>query len=126
MRKYDEIVVGSGISGMALALLLGLSGRSVLLLEKSSHIGGSMARFYRKEIPFDTGFHFTGGFYRNGILHDMLTVLGIEDLIKPIYVTHPRDNRFVIEEEGASFELPTGYQATITRMNCAGSSIRGD
>jgi phytoene dehydrogenase-like protein len=116
MRKYDEIVVGSGISGMTLALLLGLNGRSVLLLEKSSHIGGSMARFYRNKIPFDTGFHFTGGFYRNGILHDMLTVLGIQGLIRPIYVAHARDNRFVIEEDGASFELPTGYQATIARM----------
>ena len=38
MRKYDEIVVGSGISGMTLALLLGLNGRSVLLLEKSPQL----------------------------------------------------------------------------------------
>jgi all-trans-retinol 13,14-reductase len=116
MRKYDEIVVGSGISGMTLAVLLGLDGRSVLLLEKSPRIGGSMARFYREGIPFDTGFHFTGGFYRNGMLHDMLTVLGIQDLIKPIYVTEARDNRFVIGEEGASFELPRGYEATIARV----------
>ena len=100
MKRYDEIVVGSGISGMTLALLLGSRGRSVLLLEKSPQIGGSMARFYRGNVPFDTGFHFTGGFYRNGILHDMLTVLGMEDLIKPIYVTHPRDNRFVFERDG--------------------------
>ena len=116
MRKVDEIVVGSGISGMTLALLLGLNGRSVLLLEKSPHIGGSMARFYRDEIPFDTGFHFTGGFYRNGILHDMLRVLGIHDLIRPIYVTDPKNHGLVFEEEEASFELPTGYQATIARI----------
>ena len=77
MKRYDDIVVGSGISGMTLALLLGLNGHSVLLVEKNRRIGGSMARFYRNGIPFDTGFHFTGGFYRNGILHDMLRVLGI-------------------------------------------------
>lgn len=116
MRKYDDIVVGSGISGMTLALLLGLNGHSVLVLEKHSHIGGSMARFYREKIPFDTGFHFTGGFHQNGILQDMLTVLGIRDSIKPVYVTDPRDNRFVIEEEDACFEFPTGYQATIAQM----------
>jgi phytoene dehydrogenase-like protein len=81
MKKYDEIVVGSGISGMTLALLLGLNGRSVLLLEKSSRIGGSMARFYKNGIPFDTGFHFTGGFAQNGILNGMLAVLGIHELI---------------------------------------------
>jgi phytoene dehydrogenase-like protein len=116
MKKYDVIVVGSGISGMSLALLLGMNGRSVLLIEKGTRIGGSMARFYRNGIPFDTGFHFTGGFYENGILHDMLTVLGIHDLIKPVYLTKEKDNRFVIEEEEAVYDLPTGYQATIARM----------
>ena len=116
MKRYDDIVVGSGISGMTLALLLGLCGRSVLLLEKSSRIGGSMSRFYRGDVPFDTGFHFTGGLQRGGLLHDMLTVLGIRELIHPTYVTRPADNRFVIEEEGADFELPTGYPATIARM----------
>ena len=77
MKRYDDIVVGSGISGMTLALLLGLNGHSVLLRREEPRIGGSMARFYRNGIPFDTGFHFTGGFYRNGILHDMLRVLAL-------------------------------------------------
>jgi len=116
MKQYDDIVVGSGISGMTLALLLGLNGHSVLLLEKQPRIGGSMARFRRKRIPFDTGFHFTGGFYKNGILHDMLTVLGIGDLIKPVYVSRERDNRLVFEAEQAAYDLPTGYQATIAKM----------
>ena len=35
MKHYDDIVVGSGISGLTLAHLLGLNGRKVLLLEKS-------------------------------------------------------------------------------------------
>ena len=116
MKKYDEIVVGSGISGMTLALLLGLNGRSVLLLEKSSRIGGSMARFYKNGIPFDTGFHFTGGFSGSGILHDMLTVLGTHEFIEPVHLTDEKNNRFVIEREQAAFDFPTGYQATIAGM----------
>jgi phytoene dehydrogenase-like protein len=116
MKKYDDIVVGSGISGMTLALLLGLNGHSVLLLEKSSRIGGSMARFYRERIPFDTGFHFTGAFHEDGLLQEMLTVLGIEDMIRPIYLTNPSDNRFVVEAEGAEFDLPPVYQAAIDSM----------
>ena len=70
MKKYDDIVVGSGISGLTLALLLGLNGHRVLLLEKNTHIGGALTRFYREGIPFDTGFHFTGGFYKNGIFRN--------------------------------------------------------
>jgi phytoene dehydrogenase-like protein len=116
MRTFDEIVVGSGISGMTLALLLGLNGRSVLLLEKSSQIGGSMARFRRNGIPFDTGFHFTGGLCRNGVLHDMLTALGIDDLITPIYIRSPGGNRFVFEKEEVSIDLVTGYQESIARL----------
>jgi phytoene dehydrogenase-like protein len=116
MKKYDDIVVGSGVSGMTLALLLGLNGRSVLLVEKSNRIGGSIARFYKGDIPFDTGFHFTGGFYESGVLHDMLTVLGVQDRIRPIYLESEKNNRFVIEEEQAVYELPTGYPATIAKM----------
>jgi all-trans-retinol 13,14-reductase len=106
MKRYDELVVGSGISGMTLALLLGLNGRSVLLLEKSHRIGGSMVRFYRNGVPFDTGFHFTGGFHENGMLHDMLKVLRIQDLIRPVYLTGEGDNRFVMESEEAVYDLP--------------------
>ena len=116
MHRFDEIVVGSGISGMTLALLLGSSGRKVLLLEKSSRIGGSMCRFQRSGIPFDTGFHFTGGLSATGILHDMLTVLGIQDLIKPIYVAGPGSDRFVFEEEETDFELPAGCRAAVARL----------
>lgn len=116
MNEYDDIVVGSGISGMTLALLLGLNGHSVLLLEKSRRIGGSMARFYRGEVPFDTGFHFTGGFHEDGVLLQMLTVLGIRDLIRPVYLTKPENRRFVVEEAGASFEMPPGYRATVAAV----------
>lgn len=116
MKKYDNIVVGSGISGMTLALLLGMNGRSVLLLEKNPRIGGSLARFYREGIPFDTGFHFTGGFCKNGILHDMLTVLGIHDRIEPIYLSHEKNNRLIFEAEQTEYDMPTGYQETIAKL----------
>ncbi|MFH1260163.1 MAG: FAD/NAD(P)-binding protein [Elusimicrobiota bacterium] len=81
MKKYDDLVVGSGVSGLTIALLLGMSDRSVLLLEKNSSIGGSLARFYRQGVPFDTGFHFTGGLTNNGLLRDMFSMLSIEEYL---------------------------------------------
>ena len=110
MKKYDDIVVGSGISGLTLALLLGLNGHRVLLLEKNPHIGGALTRFYREGIPFDTGFHFTGGFYKNGIFHDMLTVLGIRDYIQPIFFSDEQCNQFVFESEQVVCDMPPGVQ----------------
>lgn len=118
MERYDHIVVGSGISGLTATLLLARQGRKVLLLEKAPRIGGSMARFARQGIPFDTGFHFTGAFGRDGILADMLAVLGIRDLIEPVFLSEERANRFVFEREGRTFDIPCGtarLQAALKR-----------
>ena len=120
MKKYDSIVVGSGISGMTLALLLAMNRYSVLLLEKNPRIGGSMARFYRNGIPFDTGFHFTGGLNKsgdkNGLLRDMLAVLGISNEIVPVFITGEQNNRFLFEAEQAAYGIPAGYQEIIEKI----------
>ena len=107
-KKYDHIVVGSGISGLTLTLLLAMNGRKVLLLEKAPHIGGSLIRFYKNGVPFDTGFHFTGGFSSGGILTDMLCALGIRDLIKPIFLSTPQASCFVFEQDGSAYNMPSG------------------
>ena len=75
--QYDDLVVGSGVSGMTVSLLLAGTGRRVLLLEKSNAVGGSMQRFRRNSVPFDTGFHFTTNF--TGCMGDMIRMLGLED-----------------------------------------------
>jgi len=108
MKRYDDIVVGSGISGLTLTLLLAMNGRKVLLLEKGPNIGGSLKRFYKEGIPFDTGFHFTGGFSSGGVLTDMLHVLGIRDRIKPIFLSAPEASRFIFEQGSAVYDMPSG------------------
>lgn len=104
--KCDDLIVGSGISGMSMALLMALSGRKVLIIEKQKNIGGSMRRFERGGIPFDTGFHFTGGF--GGILSDMLGVLGIKDDIHPEFLDDPKSNRIYLENSDSMYEIPSG------------------
>ena len=44
VKHYDNIVVGSGASGLSLAQLLALSGKKVLLIEKGWYLGGSLTR----------------------------------------------------------------------------------
>ena len=99
MKHYDNIVVGSGASGLSLAHLLALQGKTVLLIEKGWYLGGSMTRFTKKGIPFDVGFHFTGGFTEGGILNEMLKALGIRDEIEPIFLTDPKSNRCAFEKD---------------------------
>jgi len=110
MKRYDDIVIGSGISGLTMSLLLAVNGHKVLLLEKNPRIGGALSRFYRKGIPFDTGFHFTGGLHKGGILYDILSILGIRDLIQPIFLSEDNASCFFFESENRLYEVPYGIE----------------
>ncbi len=116
MDTYDDIVVGSGISGLTTALILGMNKRKVLLIEKSPKIGGSLSRFYKKGIPFDTGFHFTGGFSKDLLLLDMLSVLSLENDIHPEFIDQPENHRFIFEKQGRSFEFRPGFDQNMEDM----------
>ena len=109
MDRYDDIVVGSGISGLTTALILGMNKRKVLVIEKSAHIGGALSRFYKKGIPFDTGFHFTGGLANDLILADMLSVLSIKEDITPEFIDKPQNNKFIFENTGKTYESRLGF-----------------
>ncbi len=71
----ETLVVGSGASGLTMALLMAKAGRKVRLVESQPSIGGYLNRFTRGGCRFDTGFHFTGGF--EGVFGEMLAALGM-------------------------------------------------
>lgn len=100
---YDHVVVGAGISGLTAALLLAQQKHRVLIIEKAPAIGGSMVRFPINGIPFETGFHFTGGLAPKGLLFDMLKALGVEDRIKPVPFAEEDCTRFVFEDSGNTY-----------------------
>jgi phytoene dehydrogenase-like protein len=117
MSEYDDIVVGSGVSGMTAALLMALNGHKVLLLEKDRQMGGSLRRFRRQGIPFDTGFHFTGGLHAQGVLRAMLAVLGIAEAIQPVALAAGHAHRFIFESEERIFDMPCGLERVRERWH---------
>lgn len=104
LRERTNIVCGSGAGGLTLALLLARSGRPVTLIESQPEIGGYLRRFYRNGIPFDTGYHFSGGFSPGGIMEQMMQVLGLSDAVSGT----PIPNRIVLAESGKEILLPAG------------------
>ena len=116
MKKYDDVVVGSGVSGLAMTLFLAMNGRKALLLEKAPRIGGSLSVFKRDSVPFDTGFHFTGGLQKGGLLYDMLCALGIYGSIEPIFLPEDNANSFFLESENRLYEVPYGFPKMRERL----------
>jgi len=60
-RKFDAIVIGSGIGGLAAAAALAKRGRCVLVLEQHFQLGGLTQTFSRGKYTFATGVHYIGG-----------------------------------------------------------------
>uniref|UniRef100_A0A8C3CAJ6 All-trans-retinol 13,14-reductase n=1 Tax=Cairina moschata TaxID=8855 RepID=A0A8C3CAJ6_CAIMO len=56
----DAIIIGSGIGGLAAAVLLAKAGRRVLVLEQHGKLGGCCHTFSEKGFEFDAGIHYVG------------------------------------------------------------------
>jgi hypothetical protein len=59
---YDVIVIGSGMSGLACACILGKLGKRVLVLEQHDRPGGSLHTFQEHGTTFSSGNHYIGAF----------------------------------------------------------------
>jgi len=60
-RRFDAIVIGSGIGGLTAAAALAKCGSRVLVLEQHFQLGGLTQTFSRREYTFATGVHYIGG-----------------------------------------------------------------
>ena len=77
--KWDAIVVGSGIGGLACAAALAKCGRKVLVLEQHFAAGGLTQTFSREGYTWDVGLHYLGDMGAQGIqLLDWISEGGIE------------------------------------------------
>jgi len=67
-EKWDAIVIGSGIGGLATAALLSNQGKKVLVLESHYAPGGFTHTFKRKGYEWDVGLHYIGEVHRERAL----------------------------------------------------------
>lgn len=59
-QKWDAIVIGSGLGGMAVATFLSMAKKRVLLLERHYVPGGFTHTFKRQGLEWDVGVHYVG------------------------------------------------------------------
>ena len=56
-RKFDAIVIGSGLGGLTAGALYARSGRRVLLLERNDYFGGAATVYRHGELSIETSLH---------------------------------------------------------------------
>jgi all-trans-retinol 13,14-reductase len=78
----DEIVIGSGISGLTTAALLSKIGHRVLVLEQHDRAGGATHSFTEKGFEFDTGIHYIGNVEKRGKILNLLFPKDKQDSLK--------------------------------------------
>uniref|UniRef100_A0A803XXC7 All-trans-retinol 13,14-reductase n=1 Tax=Meleagris gallopavo TaxID=9103 RepID=A0A803XXC7_MELGA len=115
-EKLDAIVIGSGIGGLAAAVLLAKVGRRVLVLEQHGRLGGCCHAFSEKGFEFDTGIHYVGQLHDGSLwrfLVDQLTDGQLEWAPIP-----PTFDAVVLGEPGRdkAIQLCTGARTYFNRL----------
>lgn len=80
--RYDAVIIGSGLGGLACGAILAREGYQVCVLEKNKQIGGTLQTFVRDRIIFDSGVHYVGGLDKGQNLYQLFKFLGIMDKMK--------------------------------------------
>jgi all-trans-retinol 13,14-reductase len=79
MKRWDAVVIGSGISSLVCAAILAKKGRSVCVYERHTKPGGYLHCFKRFGHRFDTGAHYVGALEPGDPFRTLLTYLGVYD-----------------------------------------------
>lgn len=77
-ERFDVIVVGAGIAGLAAAAKMQRRGAKVLLLEQHEIVGGYCTNWKRGDYEFDTAIHCVAGCEPGGDLYEILAECGAE------------------------------------------------
>lgn len=108
MEKFDTIIIGSGIGGLAMGAILASreQGHKVLILEKNSGLGGRLYSYEKEGFKLDIGAHV---FSRSnkGPVGEILRLVGKEDSIGFTYV------RPMTSYQDKLFPFPRGLEGIV-------------
>jgi prolycopene isomerase len=99
--RYDVIVVGAGVGGMAAGALLAKQGISVLMIDQQDKPGGSCTSFKRNDVVYDVGTAMIYGFGETGFKPFRFIMNELEEPID--IVAQPTLARMTIEGQKVVF-----------------------
>ncbi len=105
MKKYDIIIIGSGLGGLICGALLSKEGYSVCVLEKNAQTGGCFQGFKRFGKILDTGVHYIGSLDKGEILHRTFTYLGIMNKVNLIRMNESNFDQICFPDKSYAYAM---------------------
>ncbi|PLX14813.1 MAG: all-trans-retinol 13,14-reductase [Marinilabiliales bacterium] len=107
-KKYDFIILGSGLGGLLTAFILSKAGNKVLILEKNPKLGGTLQSFRRFGCDFSTGMHYLGSLDEGQMLNKIFKYFNLFETIE--YKKLDVDGFEVVNVAGTEYKIPMGWE----------------
>ncbi|RXR31600.1 NAD(P)/FAD-dependent oxidoreductase [Flavobacterium piscinae] len=115
-KKYDVVIVGSGLGGLVSAIILAKEGKSVCVLEKNNQFGGNLQTFVRDKTIFDTGIHYIGGLAEGQNLHSYFSYIGIMDHLRLKKMDEDAYDVITFEGDPNQYPHAQGYENFVKQL----------
>ncbi len=114
MKKFDVVIVGSGLGGLLSGLILSKEGLSVCILEQSLQLGGLLQTFNRDGTIFDTGVHYVGSLGEGEVLNRYFKYFGIMDKLRLKKMDESGFDQLYFK--GVDYKLANGYDRFVETL----------
>lgn len=116
MEKYDVVVIGSGLGGLASAVLLAKNGYKVCVLEMNNQVGGTLQAYSREKTIFDSGVHYVGGLEKGQNLYQVFKYLGIMEKLKIRKLDEEAYDTVFFNADPKAYRYAQGYDRFIKNL----------
>lgn len=110
MKKFDVLIVGSGMGGLVCGNILSKQGWSVCVVEKNKQLGGCLQIYVRDKVIFDSGVHYLGGLEKGQNLYQIFKWLGLMDKLR-LEKMDPAFDRILLDGDKKEYSIMQGYDA---------------
>ncbi|MDM1047625.1 MULTISPECIES: phytoene desaturase family protein [Sphingobacterium] len=116
-RRFDVVVMGSGLGGLVTGLLLAKAGKKVCILEKNNQYGGNLQTFVRDREIFDSGVHYIGSLAEDENLGQYWKYLGVLDQIQFERMDLNQFDVIRFKDDPTAYPQAQGYENFILQLS---------
>ncbi|HVY74729.1 MAG TPA: NAD(P)/FAD-dependent oxidoreductase [Puia sp.] len=115
MKRFDVLIIGSGMGGLVCANVLAREGYRVCVVERNKQFGGCLQVYARNKVIFDAGVHYLGGLDKGQNLHQIFKWLGVLDKLRLERMDENFD-QILFDSDEKSYPIAQGYDAFIRHL----------